>query len=161
MTRSLLPAARWQRLLAAGIDFVTVAALALFLALATGAFEHHQDWVGARPQMRAYGLALLSYLLINLYFLSNAGQTLGKKLVGIRMVARSDNRTLETWRYALRVLPLCCVAVIWFDAIFIVIFLVNLLPMLTPQRRCLHDYLADTWVVRVDAQDLLQRDGSA
>ena len=161
MTQSLVPAARWRRLLAAGIDFVAVAALALFLALATGAFEHHQDWVGARPEMRAYGLALLSYLLINLYFLSNAGQTLGKKLMAIRMVARSDNRVLEVWRYALRVLPLCCVAVIWFNAVFSVLFLVNLLPIVSPQRRCLHDYLADTWVVRVDAQDIQQRERSA
>lgn len=149
MRELLHPAACWRRLCAAGIDFVVVGSVALCLATVTGAFEHHEDWQGMRPQVRVLGLALLSYLLVNVYLLLIAGQTLGKRLLGISMLACSDNTVAALWRYALRVLPLSCVAGIWIDpAVFGAVFVLNLLPIFGPQRRCLHDYLAHTWVVR-------------
>lgn len=155
MSTCLQPAARWRRLCAAAIDFVAVLLLALLLALVTGAFEHHEDWVGVRPQVRALGLALLSYLLVNVYFLSAAGQTLGKRFLQISMLARADDSVVALWRYALRALPLCAVAGIFIDPLaFGVVFLLDLLPILGPRRRCLHDYLADTRVVRVGVPPL-------
>lgn len=126
---------------------MVVGALAMFLALLTGAFEHHEDWVGFRPQLSALLLAFTSYLLVNFYLLKAHGQTLGKRVLGIRAVALSDNSVSGCWWYVLRVLPLLPIAAIWFHWTYSLAFVVDVLPILLPAKRCLHDYIAGTWVV--------------
>ena len=147
MGGQFVAAPRWRRLIAAGIDLMVVGALAMFLALVTGAFEHHQDWVGIRPQLSALALAVASYMLVNFHLLMVHGQTLGKRLLGIRAVALSDNGILRVRWYLLRLLPLLPIAAIWFHWTYSLAFLVDVLPILLPAKRCLHDYIAGTWVV--------------
>ena len=136
-------------MIAAGIDLMLVGALAMFLAIVTGAFEHHEDWIGIRPHISALSLALVSYLLINLYWLIVRGQTLGKRILRIRTVFIRDDGVARIGWYLLRVVPLLPVAAIWFHWAYSVAFLINVLPILLPARRCLHDYLAGTKVVPI------------
>ena len=151
MSHALQPASRWRRLLAAGIDLPVVAAVAMLLALITGAYEHHQDWVGVRPQVSALLLALTAYLLVNSYLLVRRGQSLGKRLLGIRTVLESSGELPSLWRHMLRLLPLLPVAAIFFHWIYSVSLIVDVLAIFLPAKRCLHDYLARTHVVRASA----------
>lgn len=148
MSDSSQLAPRWRRMIAAGFDLLLTGALAMFLALLTGAYEHDEDWVGIRPQLSALTLAFVSYLLINGYWLRTCGQTLGKRLLSIRAVSIRDGGIVNTWWYVLRLVPLLPAAAVFFHLAFSLAFVINLLPILLPARRCLHDYIAGTCVVR-------------
>lgn len=90
---------------------------------------------------------ILAVLGFNLYFLYRDGQTLGKKIVGIRIV-RSDGSPCEFWRLiVLRYLPFILLRAI--PLIGFVLWLVDALMIFGDERRCLHDLAADTLVVNV------------
>ncbi|WP_141619451.1 RDD family protein [Myxococcus sp. AB036A] len=97
------------------------------------------------PAMKApvvYVPALLA-LLVQASLIRGTGASLGKRLLGIRVV-RSDGRPAGVWRIALlrNALPIAlCSYCGWFglvDALFIV----------GEDRRCLHDWVAGTRVVK-------------
>ena len=145
----LQPAARWRRLVAACIDLPVVAMVAMLLALITGAYEHHEDWVGIRPQVSALLLAFSAYFIVNTFLLVRRGQSVGKRLLGIRTVRASASSPPRLLRHMLRLLPLLPVAAVFFHWIYSLSLLIDVLAMFLPAKRCLHDYLAGTDVVRV------------
>ena len=146
------PASRWRRLLAAVIDLPVVATVALLLALVFGAYEHHEDWVGVRPQVSALVLAAAAYLLVNGYPLIRRGQTAGKLVCGIRTLTFVAGEVPALWRHLLRLLPLLPVAAVFFHWLYSLSLLIDGLAIFLPGKRCLHDYLAGTQMVR-DAQE--------
>ncbi|WP_244172350.1 RDD family protein [Myxococcus virescens] len=85
----------------------------------------------------------LLVLLVQASLIRGTGASLGKRLLGIRVV-RGDGRPAGVWRIALlrNALPMAlCGYCVWFgllDALFIV----------GEDRRCLHDWVAGTRVVR-------------
>jgi uncharacterized RDD family membrane protein YckC len=91
-------------------------------------------------------LGSLGMLCYQLYLLLTTGQSLGKRMVGIKVV-RTDGSPIDVTRLiflrnllpAFVNLPTC--------GLF---SLVNALIILTAERRCLHDHIADTKVIRVD-----------
>lgn len=93
-------------------------------------------------------LALLTPVVIcDCLWLRHHGQTIGKRALGIRLV-RSDG-TLPSLS---RVICLRTAVVGLMEAIPLVGLMVALLDCLFifgKDRRCLHDLIADTWVVRV------------
>ena len=148
MNETLAIAARWRRLLAAAIDLPLVAAVAMLLALVTGAYEHHEDWQGIRPQASALMLAFSAYFAVNAYLLVRRGQSVGKRILGIRTQQVSNGALPGLWRHMLRLLPLLPVAAVFFHWIYSVSLVVDVLAIFLPGKRCLHDYLAGTQVVR-------------
>jgi uncharacterized RDD family membrane protein YckC len=91
-------------------------------------------------------LALLCFLGINGYFLAKDGQTLGKKALGIRIV-RSDGGQATFGRIlGLRYAPVWLVSMI--PILGGVVALVDVLFIFRESRKCLHDNIADTIVVR-------------
>jgi uncharacterized RDD family membrane protein YckC len=122
-------ATRWQRVAAGLIDgvvFVPVAMLSLAsIALAAVAF------------------ALVA--AINLWLLARYRASIGKRVLGIRM-ARSDGSEAGLARLVfLRGLARCIVTSIPYLNLLIVI---DLAFIFGKRRRCLHDYIADTIVVK-------------
>ncbi|WP_246137599.1 RDD family protein [Myxococcus llanfairpwllgwyngyllgogerychwyrndrobwllllantysiliogogogochensis] len=89
-----------------------------------------------------YAPALL-VLLIQASLIRGTGASLGKRLLGLRVVRR-DGRPAEVWRIALlrNVLPLAlCGYCGWFG-------LADVLFIAGEDRRCLHDWVAGTRVVK-------------
>ncbi|MCP5020937.1 MAG: RDD family protein [bacterium] len=92
--------------------------------------------------------ALLSILVVfDLWLLFKDGQTIGKRMVGSRIVRTSGVRAGFIRIVGLReFLSRLLYAVPFVGSAFMI---VGHSMILLPQRRCLHDYIADTKVVRI------------
>jgi uncharacterized RDD family membrane protein YckC len=140
-------AGRFTRLAAAIVDSVIGTAVSLPLVYLSGAWGYI-----ARGENPPLGLTLalgaggfLVFILIHGYFLKTNGQTIGKKLTGIRIADLDggvpDFLTLILWRY----LPLTLVSQV--PVIGPYLATVDTLFIFRADRRCLHDLLAGTKVV--------------
>jgi uncharacterized RDD family membrane protein YckC len=108
-----------------------------------------EQGISARVGILLAVLSFVSFALVNAYFLKRNGQTLGKKFVGIR-IATLDDQVPDLWR----------VIVLRYGSIWLISFipvvggLLNLIDVLfifRADRRCVHDHIAATKVVRVSA----------
>ena len=87
-----------------------------------------------------------AYALLNGYFLVNRGQTLGKMLLRIRIVDAESTEIVSFWRvFVLRWLVWVIIGLI---PILSLAALINPFFIFKKQRRCLHDYLAGTIVIK-------------
>ncbi|MFZ5497191.1 MAG: RDD family protein [Verrucomicrobiota bacterium] len=98
------------------------------------------------------GLAVLSggsllLLVVQVVMLSTRGQTIGKRLLGIRVVRHPDGLPagfVHAW--LLRNFVTGVIQVVpWIGFVF---YLADALFIFTPERRCLHDLIAGTKVVQ-------------
>jgi uncharacterized RDD family membrane protein YckC len=87
------------------------------------------------------------FLLINGYLLYTKGQTVGKKLLSIKIVTSNEKLPTLMESYVLRNLAFSLLAYI--PLIGSIILLVDILFIFREDRRCLHDLLAGTKVVVV------------
>jgi uncharacterized RDD family membrane protein YckC len=90
-------------------------------------------------------LGSLAVICYQLYLLSTIGQTLCKRWLGIKVV-RSDGSPVDLGRLILlrNIVPSLI------NSACGLFFLVDALFIFTDERRCLHDQIADTIVVKVD-----------
>lgn len=116
---------------------------ALTSILKDGTRMQHAIWV-----LSAYAL----YLLLHGYLLATRGQTIGKRLCGIRIV-RSDGRHADLKRILLlRWLPLNLLSLV--GTVGGLLGLADALFVFRASRQCVHDQIADTIVVYADAAPL-------
>ena len=144
-------AGRWQRLGATAVDAVLVPGLTIVLVMAFEVMEDPEDFTSTWWMWWVLALAVASYLVLNGYGLARTGQTLGKRLFGIAVVKADALEPASFWK-------LICVRAPFFPLLFVVIYpplmvlpLLDLLPIFGKARRCLHDRVAGTRVVRVTA----------
>ncbi len=98
-------------------------------------------------QLSAALLGLVVFATINAKFLADNGQTIGKKLLGIKIV-RTDGSKLSLQRFFThRYVPQILVQFIPVIGIFLPI--IDVLLIFRDSRQCLHDQIADTIVVQV------------
>ena len=139
---------RGARLGAALLDGVISIVWALPLAYAFGAFANFPNVVRL-PAAKSVGLAVLSFAAFTLvqgYFLKTTGQTIGKKIVGMRIVTLDGEVPPLGRVLGLRYLPLSIASLIpYFGGL---VNLVDVLLIFRADRRCLHDLLAGTRVVK-------------
>jgi len=159
-TEGCVLASRWRRLFATAIDALLVPGLTLFLVMLTGVVEDAEDFVDRWWVFHVLLLAISSYLLLNGYLLWHKGQTLGKALLGIAVIRVPAGRAIgpdETFEF----IPagfwkMVCIRALFFPLLFVgIIPYFAILPLLDQvfifgrQRRCLHDWISGTLVVRV------------
>lgn len=133
--------------------FVLEGGLSLEIFESEEAMEDFVMNLATSPFVYAYlGVMLLTPLLIliiNIVLLVRNGQTIGKRLMKIRIV-RKDYSRAGFWRIVLlRYIVMGLIGGIPIIGLFIQ--LANYLFIFGKARRCLHDYIADTIVV--DAQN--------
>lgn len=142
-------AGRGARLGAYLIDWIIIGAVAFGIAWYAGLFERimRQDttatlWVAL--------ISLAVYAAINLRLLAQHGQTVGKRLVGVRIVDATAREIVPVWKsFGLRVVVIQGIASI--PLVGGLFALVDVLFIFGERRRCLHDHLAGTIVVDADA----------
>jgi uncharacterized RDD family membrane protein YckC len=89
--------------------------------------------------------AVLVLIGINLYLLHRSGQTMGKKLVGIRITRSDGSRAALSRIVFVRIFPFYLATLIPF--VGFVVSLADPLFIFSESRKCLHDRLADTIVL--------------
>lgn len=145
-------AGRGQRLAAAIVDGIAVGVPYVPILIFSVMVE-----IGSIGEAALLGAVLLTacgYLVLmglNLYWLYDNGQTVGKKLLGIKIV-RSDLRTRASLPRIifLRVIPVWIIANV--PCIGSMILLGNYVAIFSGEQRCGHDYVADTHVVVDDGE---------
>ena len=148
--QSMVLASRGRRLVATAIDAVLVPSLSLLLVMATGVVEDAEDYADFWWITHVLLLAVTSYILLNGYSLWRTQQTLGKRILGIAMVDAAGG-PVAWWRLILLRAP-------FFALMFLIVVppvallpLVDHLCIFGKKRRCLHDRVAGTCVVRIGA----------
>ena len=141
-----LLANRWQRLWASLIDALIMMAVTIPAMYFTGGFNVIEE--GREPSF-IYGLMIaivgvVFFVLINGKLLLTHGQTIGKKVLNIKIVDMEDNLPTQNHfikRYAmffgLGQIPIAGP----------LLSLINILVIFGKEKRCGHDYFAETKVV--------------
>jgi uncharacterized RDD family membrane protein YckC len=144
-------AGRGQRLAAALIDGVISLALVVPVMLLLGTFDYTQQ--GEEPPFMltliATVFAFVIFAAVHFVLLSRHGQTIGKWLLKIRIAdMNGDKPNIRTILFK-RYLPVSAVGLIPVVGQFLP--LVDVMLIFGRDRRCGHDHIAGTQVLRVGA----------
>ena len=149
-------AGRFRRLVATLIDAILVPVLTIVLVMIAGVVEDAEDYADNWWALWVFLLAIASYLILNGYTLWRQGQTLGKKLMGIAIVPAGGQEDGQYGQAPAPLWKLICLRALFFPALFMVILppflilpLIDQLLIFGKRRRCLHDLVSGTAVVRL------------
>ena len=138
-----------QRFFATCIDFLILPPLGLLVMLVTGLIEDADAYVMPWFFLRVWGLLILSYLLLQGFPLFTRGQTVGKLLVGIKIVSL-DGTPAAALNLCTRTFVLISIALIPLPYNFLgLLLLIDPLFIFGKDRRCLHDHIGQTKVVQL------------
>ncbi len=145
-------ASRWQRFAAAMIDSILGIGITFGITsfgMGKPLFSHPPPTFTLTEQIVLAVVGLAAYLALHGVLLHRRGQTIGKMMVGIRIVDQDSGRLVPLKRILLlRVLPLTAVAHIPLIGTYIVTG-ECLAIFFTKRRQCVHDLIARTVVERV------------
>lgn len=106
---------------------------------------------GMSAMFAAVGLIFIVLVIVNLVFLYNSGQTIGKRWLGIKIVRLDGSRCGLARIIFLRSLPLGFLGGVLnrvVPPLGYVVTLADALFIFRDDRRCVHDLIADTQVVK-------------
>ncbi len=92
------------------------------------------------------GIAALGLLIANIYYLHKNGQTVGKKILGIKVVRTNGERAGLARIFFLRYLPVTLMGAVPY--IGFLVALTDSLLIFRESQQCLHDNIADTIVIK-------------
>jgi uncharacterized RDD family membrane protein YckC len=170
----LVPATRGSRFLAFLVDIspafvVGIIAAILAPGLLTGKFDP------ANGAMMVFGLVMLVFFIAaigwtiwTIVLLYRYGQTIGKKVMGIRVVRMDGSRVSFARFFFLRGLAMGVIGAVvgaiggtlHFPFAGNLVTIVDGLLIFAAARRCLHDYIADTQVVTAASSPNATLEGS-
>jgi uncharacterized RDD family membrane protein YckC len=148
-------ASRWQRLGAALVDGTLIALASAPRTLALGGAIQCGVQVG-QPYFRpddtsSVGVAstvlFLALMAVQASFIASRGQSIGKRIVGSRIVSTNGGRASFAAAVALRTWVPLLLPLVPFGGLLAV---VDILFVFGPDKRCLHDLVAGTKVVAID-----------
>jgi uncharacterized RDD family membrane protein YckC len=140
-------ASRLSRLGARIVDIIISLVISIPVMFSTGYLQRAAQQQVGIGEMAMYGAGgFVAFLLLHGYFLATRGQTIGKMLVGVRIVDYDTGQLLSLVKLVgLRDLPIAIVAMI--PCIGGIVALVDILMIFGNEQRCLHDLIARTKVV--------------
>lgn len=149
MSDSTMLAGRGRRLFATLIDVIVTPIVGIAIMLVTGILENAEAYASTEQTVaRVLLLAVSSYFVVNGWLLFSRSQSLGKSLLGIMIVDNNSGEPASFWKLILLrlwALPLIYLLVIPATAIIPVL---DQAFIFGKSRRCLHDYLCGTKVVK-------------
>ena len=152
-------ASRWDRLWASIIDSVIGLLVGLPLMLYLDVFQTAKE-TGGIPFYIGLQVSIFSWVIffiINGSLLKQRGQTIGKNLLNIAII--STNGTLLSLPEVIgkRFLPVILASHVPFIGRYLLI--IDPLFIFRKDKRCIHDLIANTVVVDIDANKSLKSDG--
>jgi uncharacterized RDD family membrane protein YckC len=141
-------AGRGARLGAAIIDGILLGIVTAPFMRMSGYWERAlQDEVSVSDMLSMMLVSLVAFLVLNGYWLHKHGQTIGKRVLGIRIVSATDGQIVPVGRvFGLRYVPIQLVSLL--PVIGTILPLIDVLFIFREDRRCLHDFIAGTKVVK-------------
>ena len=141
-------AGRGVRLGAAIIDGIILGLIVWPFAMSTDYWTRAtQGDIGMGDLLQLSLVSLLGFLVLHGYLLHKYGQTIGKRLLGIRIVSATDGQLVSLGKiFGLRYVPIQIAGVI--PVIGNILPLIDVLFIFREDRRCLHDFIAGTRVVK-------------
>ena len=143
-------ASRWKRLAGALIDVLIGMVLSLPIMMVTGVFsdrmQGQQMTIGQRISYLVLGLAC--FIIVHGYLLAKHGQTVGKRLVGTRIVRNTDE-SLLTLGHLILLRYLLIQAITQVPIAGGIFVLLDCLLIFRKDKRCIHDLIAGTKVINV------------
>jgi uncharacterized RDD family membrane protein YckC len=143
----LVKSGRLARLGAVLIDSMVLVVPAILVAIVLPGMQDGSGGLstGAGALLLLAGLGVIAFAIYQLVQLHRTGQTFGKKMVGVRIVRTDGSRASLGRIFGLRYLvPGVIGAIPLLGPLF---SLVDPLLIFGEERRCIHDYIADTIVV--------------
>ena len=154
-TSTVVLASRGKRLGGALLDGLFSLIVIIPIILASGVFDKIKQGqqVSMEQTVLFFFLNLVIFVIIHGYLLSKYGQTVGKKIVGTRIVDKVNGKVVPFGKiFALRFLPFLIIGQIPFiGGLF---GLTDILFIFRTDKRCIHDLIAGTIVV--DAKQILK-----
>lgn len=146
-----LLASRWSRLGGALIDGV-ISMLFIFPTMFfTGMWE--KSIAGEQTltdNLLLAAIGCVAFVVVNGYLLATSGQTIGKRVVGTRIVSVNDEKILSLGKViGLRYVPIWGASQVPLVGPFV--GLVNVLFIFRADKRCIHDLIAGTKVINATA----------
>jgi uncharacterized RDD family membrane protein YckC len=156
MNDGLPLAGRSRRLFATLLDCLFVSALTLLLLMIFDIVEDAEDYADFWWVLWVLVTAVASYLILNVYTLWRRGQTLGKVVMGIAIVSVPRGIDSRNGFVPAPLWKLILLRAVFFALLFAIalpplslIPLIDQLLIFRKQRRCLHDLVAGTVVIRL------------
>jgi uncharacterized RDD family membrane protein YckC len=142
-------ASRWKRLSGSLIDSIAAMTILLPVIFFTGLFKQIEQGLQMSTSQYLFFFILgwVVFMALNGYLLSNSGQTIGKYVVNTRIVDQDGNIPPFGKLLVYRYLFMGVVAQI--PIIGAIAQLANISFIFSPQKRCLHDHIAGTFVVDI------------
>ncbi len=141
-------ASRWARLGAFLLDAVLLAALYVVVFYGTEYWDRAlQQNISTQEQILSVLFGFAVYLLLNGYLLHKRGQTIGKWVLGIKIVGVANSEILPLWKvFFARYIPQVFVALIPVAGHLLI--LINDCFIFTKDKRCVHDHISGTKVIK-------------
>ncbi len=141
---------RWKRFWGHVIDISLAASILVLILFLSGSLKEvmAQQRNGLNAQVTFWtGVGMCIYLVLNVYFWGTRGQSIGKMVMGTRIVDKDGNIPSLATTVAVRYLAVQ----IFFPIPFAgnLIFLADSLFIVRKDHRCLHDHLAGTYVIDI------------
>jgi uncharacterized RDD family membrane protein YckC len=144
MSHEVQLANRSTRFVAALVDGLVMMVLIIPLSFILVAVAN-VDLSGVVGQLLGAILGIAVYLAINGSLLASNGQTVGKRLMGIKIVRTNGEKATFDRIVGYRLAPVWIVSMI--PLVGGLIALINVLMIFRGSRKCLHDDIADTIVI--------------
>jgi len=142
-----------QRLAATGLDWSLITVVTLLVILATGVLEHAEDYANVgQSAVNAVLCGLPAYLILNGWLLWTRGQTAGKAAMSLMIVDHQTGNCASLWKllFVRALIPVVVIAVGFIWELLWLLVLVDFCFIFRKDQRCLHDWIADTRVVKRD-----------
>ena len=141
-----------QRFLGALVDGIVGLVVTAPVFFLIGAFDMEKLQAGIQPSLGEQAvnaaIGLVIFVILHGYFLSKNGQTIGKKLIGTRIVGANSGQILPFGKViGLRYVPMQFIVLI--PVVGGLVALIGILLIFGAGRQCLHDRIASTQVVKV------------
>jgi len=142
-------ASRWARLGAVIIDTLILMAIILPCLIFSGYFAYQMEHPEAQYALMALStlIGFIVFTILHGYFLKKSGQTIGKKMLGIKIVDMNGNQLSLSALIFKRYFPINLINAI--PVIGGILALINLLFIFSKSKRCVHDRIAGTQVIKV------------
>ena len=141
-------AGRWTRLGAFFLDGVLVSVAAMAIMVPSGLLARAMQQDATALALQAV-IQMALYALINAWLLASSGQTVGKRLLNVRIVDQHTGEIVSVWNsLVLRSLLFAGVPVpLLGPALGVCVQLLDIVFIFGERRRCVHDLVAGTIVV--------------